>query len=100
MAGLYVLSRLAASQSMGMIGSAFKNLKAALTLLRKKIPALPEAEAPLEQYPYITPQTIAYALSLVISSNHDCFGSSDSMTKGRAELLYEKIYAELSTQTS
>ncbi len=32
MAGLYVLSRLAASQSMGLIRPAFKNMKAARTL--------------------------------------------------------------------
>ncbi len=81
-----------------MIGPAFQSVKAARTLLATKIPALPEAEAPLERLPYITPQTIANALSLVISAV--CYGRSDSMTKVRAELLYEKIYAELSTQTS
>ena len=66
MAAMYILARVSASQCMGMIGSGFKNLKSARTMLARRFPALPDADPPLDALPYITPQTVAYALSLVM----------------------------------
>ena len=89
----YVLSRLAASQSMGLIGAGFKNPKAAVTMMTKRFPALPrgldDIGSPLPSLPYITPQTLAYALSLVLLAV--CYSSTDIMTKGKAALQYEKL---------
>lgn len=89
---VYILSRLAASQSMGLIGSGFKNRKAVNTMMSKRFPALPDADPPLASLPYVTPQTLAYAHSLVISAV--CYSRTDIMTKGKASLLYEKLYDE------
>jgi hypothetical protein len=77
---VYILSQLAASQSMGLIGSGFKNPKAAATMMSKRFPALPDADPPLARLPYVTPQTLAYAISLVILAV--CYSSPDIMTKG------------------
>ena len=79
---VFVLAKLAGSQSMGLLAAGFKNMKAARTLLTKKFPALPDAETPLERISYITRQTVAYALSLVASSV--CYHASDVMNKGRS----------------
>ena len=68
---MYILSKLAASQSMGLIASGFKNPKEARLMLSKRFPALPDAEHPLDRLPYITPQTIAYALVLLLYRHHD-----------------------------
>jgi hypothetical protein len=54
---VYILSKLAVSQSMGLISSGFKNPKGARLMLSKRFPALPDAEHPLDRLPYITPQT-------------------------------------------
>ena len=67
MASMYILFRVCSSQSMGIIGAGFKNLKALDVMLQRKFPALPLAEPPLLALPYITRQTVAYALSLVMS---------------------------------
>jgi hypothetical protein len=97
MAAMYVLARVSASQCLGMIGSGFKNLKSARTMLARRFPALPDADPPLDALPYITPQTVAYALSIVMSCV--CYSVTDPMTKGRAAQLFEKIlenYSKLS----
>ncbi len=73
---------------MGSIGSGFKNSKACMTLLAKRFSALPDAEPPLVKL-YVTPQTLANALSLVISDV--CYYSTDIMIKGKASLLYESL---------
>jgi hypothetical protein len=86
---VYILSKFAASQSMGLIGAGFKNPKAASTMMSKRFPALPDANPPLARLPYVTPQTLVYTLSLVISAV--CYCSTDIMTKGHALLLYEKL---------
>ena len=82
MAAMCILTRVTTSQCMGLVGSGFKNLKASRTMLARKFPALPDADPPLAALPYITPQTCAYALSLVMSCV--CYSVSDPMTKGRA----------------
>ncbi len=46
---------------------------------------------PLLALPYVTRQTVAYALSLVMSCV--CYACHDPMTKGRAAQLYEKLLA-------
>ena len=60
-------------------------------MLQRKFPALALADPPLETLPYITRQTVAYALSLVMSCV--CYACNDPMTKGRADQLYEKLMA-------
>lgn len=86
---IYLLSVLGASQSMGLIGAGFKNPKACMTMMAKRFPALPETDPPLAKLPYVTPQTLAYALSLVVTAV--CYSSTDIMTKGKAPLLYERL---------
>ncbi len=82
MACMYILARVTSSQCMGLAGSGFKNMKASRTMLARRFPALPDADPPLDALPYITPQTNAYALSLVMSCV--CYSVNDPMTKGRA----------------
>jgi hypothetical protein len=94
MASMYILARVTSSQCMGLAGSGFKNMKASRTMLARRFPALPDADPPLEALPYITPQTVAYALSLVMSCV--CYSVNDPMTKGRAAQLYEKVLANYS----
>ena len=69
---------------MGLIGAGFKSVKAARFVLTraKRFPALPDADLPLARLPYVTPQTLAYAISLVLSAV--CYSSTDIMTKGKA----------------
>ncbi len=55
-----ILLKLAASQSMSLLVSEFKNMKAASMLWSKQFPALPDAEAPLDKIIYITSQTDSY----------------------------------------
>ncbi len=64
MASMYILYRVCSSQSMDIIGAGFKNLKALDAMLQRTFPALPFADPPLQTLPYITRQTVAYALSL------------------------------------
>ncbi len=47
---------------MGLAGSGFKNMKVYRTMMARRFPALPDADLPLDELPYITPQTVAYAL--------------------------------------
>ena len=94
MPAMYILARVTSSQCMGLAGSGFKNMKASRTLLARRFPALPDADPPLEALPYITTQTVAYALSLVMSCV--CYSVSDPMTKGRAGQVYEKFMADFS----
>ena len=79
---VYILSQLAASQCMGLLGAGFKNPKAAVTMMSRRFPALPDADPLLSRLPYVTPRTLAYALSLVLSAV--CYSSTDIMTKGKA----------------
>ena len=94
LAGMYILNRVCTSQSMSLVGAGFKNLKGLRTMLRRRFPALPNAEPPLGELPYITRQTLSYALSLVISCV--CYAYNDTMIKGRPDQLYEKIIASFS----
>jgi hypothetical protein len=93
----YLLSRLAASQSMGIIGAGFKSPKHAVAMLSKRFPTVPDADVPLGSLPYITRQTVAYALSLVVSAVS--YSRTCILTKGRAPMLYEKLYDELAKMT-
>ena len=93
----YILSRLATSQSMGIIGAGFKSPKHAVAMLSKRFPPVPDADVPLGSLPYITRQTVAYALSLVVSAVS--YSRTCILTKGKAPLLYEKIYDELAKMT-
>ena len=93
----YLLSRLAASQSMGIIGAGFKSPKHAVAMLSKRFPAVPDADVPLGSLPYITRQTVAYALSLVVSAVS--YSRTCILTKGRGPMLYEKLYDELAKMT-
>ncbi len=52
---------------MGLVGSGFKRMKSFRTMLARRFPALPDADPPLDELPYFTHQTVAYALSLVKS---------------------------------
>jgi hypothetical protein len=97
MPAMYILARVTSSQCMSLVGSGFKNMKASRTMLARRFPALPDADPPLEALPYITTQTVAYALSLVMSCV--CYSVNDPMTKGRAAQLYEKILANYSKLT-
>ncbi len=91
MPGMYILYRDCFSQSMVIVGAGFKNLKALNAMLQRRFLALPAADPPLQTLPYITRQTVAYALSAVMSCV--CYACSDPMTKGRADQLYEKLMA-------
>ena len=91
LAGMYILNQVCTSQSMSMVGAGFKNVKALRLMLSRRFPALPAADPPLRELPYITRQTLSYALSLVISSV--CYTFNDNMIKGRPDQLYEKILA-------
>ena len=93
----YLLSRLAASQSMGIIGAGFKSPKHAVAMLSKRFPAVPDADVLLGSLPYITRQTVAYALSLVVSAVS--YSRTCILTKGRRPMLYEKLYDELAKMT-
>lgn len=95
--GMYILNRVCTSQSMSMLGAGFKNLKGLRSMLGKRFPALPDAEPPLGALPYITRQTVSYALSLVISCV--CYAYNDTMIRGRPDQLYEKIIASYSELT-
>ena len=97
MAAMYILARVTSSQCLGLAGSGFKNMKASRTMMARRFPALPAADPPLEALPYITPQTVAYALSLVMSCV--CYSVNAPLTKGRAAQLYEKILANYSPLT-
>ena len=81
--GMYILNRVCTSQSMSMLGAGFKNLKGLRSMLGKRFPALPDAEPPLGALPYITRQTVSYALSLVISCV--CYAYNDTMIRGRPD---------------
>jgi hypothetical protein len=82
---------------MGIIGAGFKSPKHAVAMLSKRFPAVPDADVPLGSLPYITRQTVAYALSLVVSAVS--YSRTCILTKGRAPMLYEKLYDELAKMT-
>ena len=94
MAAMYILARVTSSQCMGLAGSGFKNMKASRSMMARRFTALPHADPPLDELPYITRQTVAYALSLVMSCV--CYSVNDPMTKGRATQIYEKTLANYS----
>ncbi len=68
-----------------------------LTRAKRLFPALPDAESPLDRNPYITRQTVAYALSLVVSAV--CYSRTDPTTKALAPKLNEKLYVEMTKLT-
>ena len=78
MAAMYILARVATSQCMGLVGSGFKNMKASRTMLARRFSALPNADPPLAALPYITPQTVSYALSPVTSCV--CYSANGPMS--------------------
>jgi len=94
---VYILSRLATSQSMGLIGAGFKSPKHAVGMLSKRFAPLPDADIPLGSLPYVTRQTVSYALSLVISAVS--YSRTCILTKGRAPMTYEKLYDDFAKLT-
>ncbi len=88
---IYILSTLAASQSMVKIGSAFKNIKNAESITTKRLPTLFGGNDEVESasdVPYITRHTMAYAISLTVSCL--CYAINDESNKGRADEVYDK----------
>ena len=85
------------SQSTGLVGFGFKNLKAARAMLSRRFPFLPNADPPLAALPYITPQTVSYALSAIIS--YVCYAANDPMTMGSAELVYKKLIVTMAANS-
>ncbi len=67
MLAIYMLGALAASQSMGKVGFAFKNVKNSELIMSKRFPTLDGLATEHECVSgatYITRQTLAYAISL------------------------------------
>ena len=98
---IYILSALAASQSMGKIGSAFKNVRNSETIMAKRFPTLVGGDAELEgasDVPYITRHTMAYAISLTVSCLY--YAINDESNKGRAEEVYDKTLRDLEQMTN
>ena len=96
LSAIYMLSALAASQSMNKVGFAFKNLKNAQLILSKRFPTVDGLAVEHEQVsgtPYITRQTVAYAISLTVSALF--YGVNDESNKGRADEVYDKALRDL-----
>ena len=97
---IYILSSLAASQSMGKIGYAFKNVKNVESIKTKTFPILDGGNAEMEgasDVPYITRHTMAYAISLTVSCL--CYAINDESNKGRADEVYDKALRDLEQMT-
>jgi hypothetical protein len=96
LSAVYMLSALAASQSMNKIGFAFKNLKNAQLILSKRFPTVDGLAVEHEHVsdtPYITRQTVAYAISLTVSALF--YGVNDESNKGRADEVYAMALRDL-----
>jgi hypothetical protein len=96
LSAVYMLSALAASQSMNKVGFAFKNLKNAQLIMSKRFPTLEGLAAEHEHVsgtPYITRQTVAYAISLTVSALF--YAVHDESNKGRADEVYDKALRDL-----
>jgi hypothetical protein len=77
----YMLHALAASQSMGKLLYAFKNVRNMEKFLEEN------AAPPGGRQPLLTSETMAYAISLSVSCV--CLHSHDEILKGRASAAYE-----------
>ena len=96
LSAVYMLSALAASQSMNKVGFAFKNLKNAQLILSKRFPTVDGLAVEHEHVsgtPYITRQTVAYAISLTVSAIF--YGVNDESNKGRADEVYDMALRDL-----
>ncbi len=91
-----MLAALAALQSIGKVGFAFKNLKNSELIMSKRFPTL-EGLAPehvnVSCAPYITRQTVAYAISLTVSALF--YAVNDESNTGRADEVYDKALRHL-----
>ena len=97
---IYILSALAASQSMGKIGSAFKKVRNSESIMTKRFPTLVGGNAELEgasDVLYITRHTMAYVISLTVSCLY--YAINDESNKGRADEVYDKTLRDLEQMT-
>ncbi len=97
---MYILSALASSQSMAKIGFAFKNDKNSELIMSKRFPAvdgLAEEHECVSEAPYITRQTVAYAISLTVSALF--YAVNDESNTGRADKVYDKALCDLQQLT-
>ena len=96
MLAIYMLGALAASQSMGKVGFAFKNVKNSELIMSKRFPTLDGLATEHECVsgaPYITRQTLAYAISLSVSALF--YAVNDESNTGRAEEVYDKALRDM-----
>ncbi len=83
---IYMVAALAGSQSMSKLGSGFKTVKQAESIMSKTFPSIPGGSAELDGAsgtPYITRQTVAYAISLSVSCIY--YAANNEANKGRAD---------------
>ena len=93
---IYMLGALAASQSMGKVGFAFKNLKNSELIMSKRFPTLDGLATEHECVsgaPYITRQTLAYAVSLSVSALF--YAVNDESNTGRPDEVYDKALRDM-----
>ena len=93
---IYMLGALAASQSMGNVGFAFENVKNSELIMSRRFPTLDGLATEHECVfgaPYITQQTLAYAISLSVSALF--YHVNDKSNTGRADEVYDKALRDL-----
>ena len=93
---IYMLGALAASQSMAKVGFAFKNVKNSELIMSKRFPTLDGLATEHECVsgaPYITRQTLAYAVSLSVSALF--YAVNDESNTGRADEVYDKALRDM-----
>ena len=93
---IYMLGALAASQSMAKVGFAYKTVKNSEVIMSKRFPTLhglaTEHEC-VSGAPYITRQTLAYAVSLSVSALF--YAVNDESNTGRADEVYDKALRDM-----
>ena len=93
---IYMLGALAASQSMSKVGFAFKNIKNSELIMSKRFPTLDGLATEHECVsgaPYITRQTLAYAVSLSVSALF--YAVNDESNTGRPDEVYDKALRDM-----
>jgi hypothetical protein len=93
---IYMLGALAASQSMAKVGFAFKSVKNSELIMSKRFPTLDGLATEHECVsgaPYITRQTLAYAVSLSVSALF--YAVNDESNTGRADEVYDKALRDM-----
>jgi hypothetical protein len=93
---IYMLGALAASQSMAKVGFALKSVKNSELIMSKRFPTLDGLATEHECVsgaPYITRQTLAYAVSLSVSALF--YAVNDESNTGRADEVYDKALRDM-----